>query len=180
MKLRDLYKTLGPNDGTRTLYESVLVPEVIQAIRDWVKQVPDMKAVLIGGLAISYYNKPRTTQDVDLLFLNGSDIPKEVKGFKRTRNHAFQHSVTHVEIEVITPEYINTDKKLVGEIYDNAKMVSGIRVATPSGIIASKLGRYSRQDQADIEELIKNNTIDLSKYTLTSDMKKRYNTFINS
>lgn len=177
MKLRDLYKTLGPNDGTRTLYESVLVPEVVQAITDWCRAVPDMKAVLIGGLALSYYIKPRTTQDVDFLFLNITDIPKVVKGFKRTRTHAFQHEKTHVEIEVITPEYIGTDYKLVEEIYTNARIENGIRIATPSGLVASKLGRYSRQDQADIEELVKNNVIDLSKYTLTSLMKKRYNTF---
>jgi hypothetical protein len=103
MKLRDLVKCNTSNDGTRTLLESILVPEVAKAFKDWNSNTKDLKCVLIGRVALSYYVKPRTTTDADVLFLSSEDILSEVLGFKRHHNGAFQHNVTHVEIEVLTP-----------------------------------------------------------------------------
>lgn len=35
MTIRFLGKTRGPNDGTRTLEESTLAPELVVALKDW-------------------------------------------------------------------------------------------------------------------------------------------------
>lgn len=62
MLMRNLFKCNFVNDGSRTLVESILISEVAKAILDWQKEVPNV-GVLIGGLALSYYVKPRSTID---------------------------------------------------------------------------------------------------------------------
>ena len=180
MKLRDLLKCNTVNNGTRSLLESILVPEVAKAFKDWNHNTKDLKCVLIGGVALSYYVKPRTTTDAVVLFLSTEDIPVEVIGFKRHCKGAFQHNVTHVEIEVLTPQSINMSEQLAKEIYDNAKVIGGVRVATQSGLIASKLGRFKLQDQADIEELWKLGDVDMSVYTMSDEWKDKLDKLVAS
>ena len=142
-----------PNDGTRSLIESAMVPELATAIRDWSRaHVAD--CVLIGGLALSFHGRARMTSDCDFLFLSAQSIPAEVPGFKRLRIHAFRHNATHVEFEVLDPEFLKMEPDLAYRIWSSADEVDGIRVASRIGLIASKLGRFSRQDQADIEHLL--------------------------
>jgi hypothetical protein len=47
-------------------------------------------------------------------------------------------------------------------------------VASPSGIVASKLGRWNKRDQADAEELMQHFTIDLEAAPLTAEQRKRW------
>jgi hypothetical protein len=136
----------------RTVLESVVVPEVSMALNDWVKVVPNT-GVLIGGLALSYHVKPRSTMDVDLMFISDSAVPISVEGFKKTRNHAFMHLKTHVEIEVLTPEFLKMPTEVIQKIIDTSTNSKGLLVASKEGLIVSKLYRFNRQDQADIEKL---------------------------
>lgn len=171
MKYRDLGKMTGPNDGTRTLLESTLVPEVARTLHDWIAGTHG-KGVLIGGVALSFYVKPRYTQDVDIMFANDGAIPAEVQGFKRMRPHAFQHGLTHVEIEMVTPELINVDPVLVAAVMASAEVHDGIRVASPSGLVAIKLGRAlgrsiaAQQDRVDIAQLIDLGRVDVAGFPL--------------
>ncbi len=171
MRLRDLIKCNEPNDGTRTLVESILIPEVAQAFKDWSKAVAE-RGVLIGGLALSYYVKPRSTTDGDFLFLSAEDIPDEVPGFKRTRKGAFLHKRTHVEIEVLQPSAIGMTPELASEITATAQEQAGVKIASRAGLIASKLNRFSLQDRADIDALLKLGPVDMTKFTLTSAQSK--------
>ena len=70
MSLRNLSKFNQPNDGTRSLFGSILVVELIEAIRDW-RDATSSAGVLIGAVALSYYAKPRQTSDADFLFSVG-------------------------------------------------------------------------------------------------------------
>ena len=70
MILRDMSRGRDPN---RTLVESILVPELITALRDW--EINAGGGVLIGGIALSFYVPPRATQDLDFLFLSDSVLP---------------------------------------------------------------------------------------------------------
>jgi hypothetical protein len=177
-ELRNLSKTTRPNDGSRSLYESILYPEVVSALNDWISLgVKD--CVLIGGVALSYYVKPRTTEDVDILFLSKDDIPTTLVNFKRTRLGAFQHNKTHVEIEVVTPETINLPIDIAKKIFTTSNESNGIRVASPSGIIACKLGRFNRRDQADIEDLILSQEIDMTPFNLRPEELERYYSIYN-
>lgn len=152
--LRKLGAAAGPNDGHRSLVDSILLLEVVEALKDWVTE-GDPNAILIGGVAFSYYAKPRLTQDLDFLSFYSEDIPASVPGFKQIRNHAYQHDRTHVEIEVLTPSFLRISEQLAERVQATANLVEGVKIASPEGLVALKLGRFSRRDQADIEELMR-------------------------
>lgn len=180
MKLRDLLNCNFPNDGTRTLFESILVPEVEKAFKDWKKYASNTKCVLIGGAALGYYIKPRVTVDADLLFMTSEDIPLFVENFKRTRPGAFMHKETNVEIEVLTPQAINMPVQIARAIYDNAKIEDGIRIASPSGLVVSKLIRFKLQDKADIQSLYEFGKIDLTPYPIPKEWVEKYENLVKS
>lgn len=140
--------------GFRTVSESILYPEIEVALNDW-KSNCNSNYVLIGGLAFSFYLKPRPTQDIDLIFLSSEDIPDHVFGFKRTRKHAFTHIKTHVEVEVLTPTHINSSTKRFQKVFDTAIESEGVKIASPLSLIVLKLSRYNERDRADISELIR-------------------------
>lgn len=169
--LRDLIKCNTHNLGDRTLMESILVPEVGKAFQDWIDNAPN-KGVLIGGLALSYYIKPRTTTDGDFLFLTAEDIPDEVPGFKRIRKGSFQHNKTHVEIEVLSPQSINMSPELAAQIVKTAVQHGKVKIASKEGLIVTKLGRFSMRDRGDIDELMKLGPVDMSKFALSADQQK--------
>lgn len=168
------------NDGSRTLLESVVVPEVGQAVKDWIANAkPDF--VLVGGLALAYHHIPRMTMDVDVLYISRDAKPsaEEVHGFKQQRAHMFQHKKTHVEIETLTPEFLNLPQQLVDAVFDTALQVGNVKIASKSGLVALKLaakrtGAKGLQDQADIINLISLGGIDLSPFDLTDDQKKQF------
>lgn len=60
------------------MLNSAIVPEVRNALAAWVKAKG--AGILIGGLALSFYIKPRYTEDVDLLFMTDTEVPDEVPG----------------------------------------------------------------------------------------------------
>lgn len=153
------------NDGSRPLFESVAVPEVIHALKDWAREVHD--GILIGGLAMGYHGRPRATFDVDILFLTPSQIPLHVEGFKRIRPGAFLHKSTHVEVEVLSPQSINLNPELAEQVAATATQSDGIKVASPSGIVALKLQRLKRNDIGDIVQMIETGHVDLSGFTLS-------------
>jgi hypothetical protein len=174
MKLRDLIKCNGPNDGTRSLMESILVPEVGQALSDWLSAFRKDSWVLIGGLALSYYGKPRTTTDLDILLLSTTDIPRRLEGFKRTRSQAFQHSKTHVEVEAWSPASVNMPQDVAQKIFDTSVVRDGVRIASREGLIASKLSRFKLQDQADMATLLELGDMDLKGWPLPIEWRTRF------
>jgi hypothetical protein len=147
---------LENNDGTRTLFEAVVSPEVVKALRDWSAQ--NNTGVLIGGLALSHYGRPRATQDVDILMLSDSDIPEKIPDL----------------IKIVTPTLVNVASTVFEKVIDTAIESDGVKIASPSGIVALKLNRFSLQDRADIVELIRFTTIDISGFDLPQTVKDRF------
>lgn len=144
----------APNDGTRTLLESVN-PEVAEALKDWAKARVE-KCALVGGQAYNYWARPRATDDADFLFISYGDVPLYVEGFKKTRPHAFMHKKTHVEIEILDPSHVKgMSQDLAKKIIDSAEERDGIKVASKEALIASKLKRFSMKDQGDAFEMLK-------------------------
>lgn len=142
----------APNDGSRSLEASSIVPELVAALNDW-KKVIKQEFVLIGGLALSYHVKPRYTQDIDVMLMGEDHIPDDAQGFRRIRPHCFEHTKTGVEIEVLTATFLKIPLELIRKVVEDAVESGGIKVASRKGLIALKLSRYSLQDQADIELL---------------------------
>lgn len=170
------YKYQNTQRTVRTLFESVLNPEVLQALKSW-KRACSSPGVLIGGLAMSYNAIPRTTVDVDVLYLSSELIPDTVPGFKRNRNHSFLHLDTHVEIEVLDPAFLKIDVRLADTVIRNAHAVDGMLVADSGGIIALKLQRGNRRDLGDVETLIRAGNVNIESYInlLTTDQIDLYN-----
>jgi hypothetical protein len=154
MTLRNIRSMQTANDGTRSLDESILIPEVEAALKAW-KTSGGGHPILIGGLAYSFYAKPRFTQDVDFLFLSPSDVPEIVNGFKRNRTHSFEHIKTGVEIEVLDPAHLGIPHSLVMKVQRHAVDHGWYRLPSLQGLIALKIMRLSLQDKADIAELLK-------------------------
>lgn len=181
--MRNLYKFKWLNDGIRTLNESIVYPEVEQTLNDWKKYSNTKEtSVLVGGVALSFYLKPRPTEDLDLIFLSVDDIPDDIYGFKRSREHSFRHIITHVEVKVLDPDFLNKDIELFKIVFNNSILSDDIRVASPKCLIVLKLNRYIERDIADIADLIKYckyNDIDLNfdQYPLT---EREFNNLQNS
>jgi len=171
--LRNLRKTNMVNDGTRTLSESIVVWEVGVAFDDFVKATKDEHFVLIGGLALSFYVKPRTTTDVDVLFLSDGDIPASLDKFNH-HSGAFEHKMTGVEVEVLSPTAINLPQHIAEHIFATARKVDGVKIASPAGLVVSKLGRFNRQDQADIESLLKYEKFNIDEYHVPPLWEERF------
>jgi hypothetical protein len=183
--LRNIYKMSWKNDGFRSLYESAIYPEVTQSLEDWKSNYEKLNYVLVGGLALSFYLKPRPTQDIDLIFLSYDDIRDRVDGFKKTRKHAFIHLKHQVEIELLTPEHLNCEKSRFKKIFDTSIESDGIKVSSPLSLIVMKLSRYNVQDKADIHGLLeycRENMIDLdiSDYNLNNIEIKNFDLSINT
>jgi len=173
-RFRDFYKMRTVNQGHRTLIESIIAPEVEAAVKDWIKG--GAHGVLIGGLALSFHGRPRYTQNIDIL--STSDVPHSIPGFKKHREHAFGHQRTGVEIEVLKPEHIKMLPMMAQHITNTAIEVNGAKVASPEGLVASKLHRFSLQDKADIHHLVHSGKANKEKlwggFPLTDEHKKRF------
>ena len=170
--MRDMRKMRDRNDGTRSLMESIMAPEVMAALRDW--SASEQSGVLICGVALSFYVKPRYTEDVDLLYLSDEFIPPLVDGFKRTRGHAFEHRGTNVEVEIVIPSHVNVSPEIFKQVIDTARESDNIKVASPSGLVALKLERYNMRDRADIVDLIQTGEVDISGFSLGQRSIARY------
>jgi hypothetical protein len=179
VKLRNIEKMNFVNDGNRSLSESVVIHEVLNALEDF-KSNNILNCVLIGGVALSFYVKPRATMDVDFLFLSYEDIPDRINKFKRHRKGAFQHNKTHVEVEVVTPQSINLPFHIAETIFNTSIIIDNIKIASPSGLVASKLFRFNRQDQADIDALIECSKIDLEPFNLPDEQLEKFKIIMDS
>jgi hypothetical protein len=165
MPLRDISKMQTINDGTRTLFESVMMPEIVIALRDWSEARAG--GVLIGALGLSYYARPRMTQDVDFLFLHDDDVPASVPGFTRTDDHEFQHDKTLVRVDIITTNVAHISPQIIRQVIDSAVESDGVKIASASGLVALKLHRLSMQHEADIIALIKTGKVDVRGFALS-------------
>ena len=170
--LRNFSKMYSNNTGNRTLTESIVAPEITKALTDWTNKNPN--GVIVGGLALSYHAIPRMTFDIDIILPSDNDIPDSVVGFKRIRPHAYEHNKTHVEIEIVTPEFVNVPLNVFKKVKETAQFVNDMFIASPSGLVCMKLWRLSFQDKADIISLINTNNVDLTGFPNTKEQIEQY------
>lgn len=157
----------------KTLREAALVPEVRSTVMRWAQKSADCKdqGVLVGGLALSFYARPRQTMDVDLLVKNveSLDIPE---GFKEARQNAVLDKDTQVEIELVTPALVGIPEWMADRVIRtawelpvgvaNMRFSAGLRVASLDSMIVLKLygadnPKRRRQDEADIQAMLEHN-----------------------
>jgi len=139
-----------------------------------------IKWALCGGLSLGLYTRPRGTDDIDIIIENESDIDNVVRItksiFKKTRDHALVHRQLGVEVELLTSNFINISNHIIQMAINTAQVVSlntaTLPVVSREGLVALKLNRSNTQDIADIESLLKNNDVDVSKYNLPTKQIK--------
>jgi hypothetical protein len=139
------------SNNTRSLVYAAVVGEVMETFGRWLNMCRE-EFVVIGGLAVSHWLKSRMTMDIDLMILS---VPDDVPAFKRVRPHAFRDNSTHVEVETLTPQFINLSIERANLVFDTSIESDGVKVASPQALVVLKLQRWSRQDQADVELLLK-------------------------
>jgi len=176
--MRNFSKLQHSNDGSRSLTESAIAVEVMAALKDW--KANTKTGVLIGGLALSYWAKPRYTEGVDMLFLQPTDVPVHVEKFKAHRKGAFEHKATNVEVEYVHGGNVPVPQNVIDEVFRTAIVVDGFKAATPSALIALKLHRFWLRDQSDIVTLNALGGIDLSKFKLSKGLLKKFDQLIKS
>ncbi len=161
---------------------AAFVPEVGHALAKWVKAKTGAVApgILIGGLAMSFYAKPRYTEDIDLLFLEDHEVPKEVEGFKKHRLSAFEDREDNVEVELVTATSIGIPQVVARKVIETAVEYDGIRVASLEAMVVLKLygsdnPRRLHHDMADVDRILENHpNVDLSGWLLTPKQKARF------
>lgn len=179
MRARELIEKLSKHqDGTRSLHESIAIPEVAATLKDWIAK-SEAPGVVIGGCAASFHAVPRYTMDLDVLYLTTADIPDEVQDFKRHRDGAFLHKATHVEVEVTHPAAINLDPALANAVYQTAEVINGIRIASASAVVALKLQRLKKHDVGDIVAMFNTGKVDLGPFPLSQKNLDDYQFIIN-
>lgn len=179
--LRNLKEFLSTS-GVKDIKNAALSNEVAHALSLWVKNSAvngKTPGVLIGGIALSFYSRPRYTTDADFLFLTDEEKPFFVEGFKRQGVRAFLEKQTHVEIETPTPKSINIPVEVARRVVSTANEFNGIKVASVEGLVALKLfaaNTPSREfkDLADIVELLKHNVVDMNAWNLSSAHSERF------
>lgn len=173
------------NYGKNNVADTIVSDAVRKTLIRWCNATRN-HGTIIGGIAFSFYARPRATMDIDTVFLQETDVPTEVSGFKKIRRHCFMDKISHVEVEVLTPAVINVSPDLVKKVIELSFVDKhGIHVASVASIIALKLGRCSGQDRADIINLMKlamketgqvvdNAMIDVSSFNLSEDFLEKY------
>lgn len=152
-----------------TLIESIMSSEVKDAFDEWINNTDTGDFVVIGGMAVGYYTRPRMTQDVDVLYQNSETIPSSVNGFKKHRGHAFEHKKTGIEIETLDPDYIKQPYDLVQKVFDTSVTIDGVRLPSATGLVALKIKRHNFQDIADIDSIASIHRIDLTGWPIDVD-----------
>lgn len=138
----------------------------------------NVRYALIGGLAASYRSQPRFTQDMDFLLSvpqlalpalleelrqSGFSFPLEETLRAWTKDHMVVLAYQGVRVDWLKPLL-----PLYQHVLDRAQteewMGQPIRIATPEGLILTKLIAFRPQDQLDIENLLAANagTIDIA------------------
>jgi hypothetical protein len=173
-------------DTDKPIRSAIYNDDVRKAFNDFVRLAKGKNYSIIGGIAIGKYTAPRNTMDIDVIVKNDGDISKieeEVKSkFKRTRSHAFEHKSTGVEVEVLTPEFLCVNGKMINDAINKSIDDDGAMVVSPKYLIALKLcravskNRKSLQDKYDITNIIDGyKNIDMSDVDLTKEEIDLYN-----
>lgn len=128
-----------------------------------------IRYALVGGLAVSMRSRPRFTQDVDVLLdvpqlklpaLLGAlghegfafDLPTVIREYVHDRLTTFWYANVRIDwLAPALPLYVRalTDAAVLPWTEGHA-----LRVATPEGLILTKMVSFRPQDQIDIESLL--------------------------
>ncbi|HEV3204204.1 MAG TPA: nucleotidyl transferase AbiEii/AbiGii toxin family protein [Gemmataceae bacterium] len=127
-----------------------------------------LRYALIGGIAAGYRSRPRFTQDLDFLIEVPQLVLPGLLEDLRTRGFVFdtetviqewvQHHLTVLSFRGVRIDWLKPLIPVYQHVIDQAKAENwlgcSIRIASPEGLILTKLLAFRGQDQVDIENLL--------------------------
>jgi hypothetical protein len=181
-------KILATVDDIRLLTKKGSGYPISTTIEDLAKILSNkVKWCLCGGLAVGVHARPRGTDDVDILLMDDSVLlyvySITSSHFKKLSDHMIIHKKNGVEVDLVTPEYINVNSQIVHKAIETSKVSTignvSIPVVTREGLVALKLCRGKYIDLADIESIVKNGQVNVSDYQLTKEQISKLNEIQN-
>ena len=169
-ELRNLGKMVGPNDGTRTLIESIVSREVIAALDDW--RQTGLGGVLVGALALSFHAKPRFENQIELLVPDCFGQP-ELTGFVGLGQRTLIHRQTSTKLRLLAPSQLALSAATFERILATTVTSDGVEIASRAGLVAILLGDRRTQASADIVALLRLGAVDLPGWELSSEQIDR-------
>jgi len=139
-----------------------------------------VRYALIGAIAAGYRGRPRFTEDLDFLL----EVPQIVlpslleqlsaRGFTFDQTTAIrewtQQHLTVLSYRGVRVDWLKPVLPLYQHVLDSARVEKwrshAIRIASPEGLILTKLVAFRTQDQADIEDLVAANRDQLDLETI--------------
>lgn len=182
MKLYERTQWLN-HDGRKLLENAIVVPAIRRTLGDLVKATPPGCKWLLGGaLAVGVYSKSRTTMDVDIL-VSDKDADTLARSaqlkFGPPEINNMKHRETGVKVDFVTPTTVSVPKRFFDAAFAGAELHkigrSEVAVLSPTWLVVFKLARFSRQDQADIESVLRNcGPVDVEMLGLPGEWIQRY------
>jgi hypothetical protein len=169
---------------------SIFDDKVKIAFDDFSKLIKSKKYSVIGGIAVGKYTLPRSTHDIDIIVPDDQEIiriKEELRqSFSGSEFHILKHKGNGTDLEILTPQFIETKKKLILDSIKTSKNDDGVNVVDVRHLIALKLPRALNidndkcyEDRSDIRKLIRNNGVqDLSDLGLEQDQSDLYNQLV--
>lgn len=180
--LQDISKLMESTQPgeVKDLLSVVFSPEMKSALVDLAGILKSTDAVIIGGLLLGVYARPRTTWGIDVMILSDNEIDNiawklAAQFFKRTSTHLFTHKKTGVLVEFVTPEHVKISPILVKHIISTAHIDkgTGLKITSKEGTAAAKLQRGILRDQSDIVEIAKaQGPLNLTGWPITAEQQK--------
>lgn len=114
---------------------------------------------VIGGVAVSAYSPPRTTQDVDFLIPEAHASVAEEFG-ETTPVSGMHLQGVSVKVDGHDVDLMFLPDDLPEAILSAGPTVDGIRVLAPEALIALKLKAGRTKDSGDVVEMVKHGLVD--------------------
>lgn len=156
-------RSKGAWEEPASINDVIVVHEVKLALSDWFKVTDKSKQVIVGSLARSYWLIPEVCQLLGFLVDDQESLPLgELEGFELRVNRAasryYLHKKTGVSFTAYHALYENSvyatmSSVLQAKISEEAKLVGGLRVATPEALICLHGFWMNHQNKAYISSL---------------------------
>lgn len=139
-----------------------MVPESVKSVAKQVSDHLNSRGVphaLVGGMAVSAYQPPRMTEDVDFLVPDSSISVIEELG--ETEPLAPPVEGVTVKVGGVDVDFIFMPDEMPEETLESGPKIDGISVLRPEALILMKMHAPRAKDHADVIEMIKAGLIDL-------------------
>lgn len=175
----------------RMLFRDKIVPHRLAfALSDLVKNLKSEQYAIGGDLAIGFHS-PRGREEIELIYHSDRVLVDlhESDAFETHQLYALKHKNTGIVINLVTPEFgypalqKNTFERVLETVTMEMIHEHKIRIVSAVALVALKLLRYSRQDQADIEGLLQYNNIneaDLRAFNLSEKHIQNFHEITNN